>query len=133
MSSFPLSSAPPSAPPQMPTSSSTSSSLPPSSHSSRKARVMTQPINQIFRFLQSRQRLQVWLHDSQAKIEGILIGFDEFMNFVVDEAVEVEKNGDQNKLGRILLKGENVTLVRKAPVREEQNKQNTENLMETRS
>lgn len=39
-------------------------------------------------------------------------GFDEFMNIVVDEAVEIStKDGSKEQLGRILLKGDNITLI----------------------
>lgn len=39
-------------------------------------------------------------------------GFDEFMNVVVDEAFEIsEKDGTRTELGRILLKGDNITLI----------------------
>jgi small nuclear ribonucleoprotein E len=70
--------------------------------------------NLIFRFLQSRQRVQVWLFDhADLRVEGRLVGFDEFMNFVLDEAEEVSaKRGTRKPLGRILLKGDNITLCR---------------------
>ncbi|KAI0511172.1 hypothetical protein KFK09_011797 [Dendrobium nobile] len=55
-------------------------------------RIMTQPINLIFRFLQS--------------------GFDEYMNLVLDDADEVNiKKNTRKPLGRILLKGDNITLM----------------------
>lgn len=39
-------------------------------------------------------------------------GFDEYMNLVLDEAIEISiKNKTRKKLGRILLKGDNVTLI----------------------
>jgi LSM domain len=44
-------------------------------------------------------------------------GFDEFMNLVIDDAVEVNLKKDKRRqLGRILLKGENVTLIAQAEV-----------------
>lgn len=45
-------------------------------------------------------------------------GFDEYMNLVLDDAVEiVEKNGEKTSthLGRILLKGDNITMLAAAP------------------
>lgn len=49
------------------------------------------------------------------RIEGKIVGFDEFMNVVMAEAVEVytekakgEKAGTTRELGRILLKGDNI-------------------------
>lgn len=42
-------------------------------------------------------------------------GFDEYMNLVLDNAEEVsEKKGSRKALGKILLKGENITLMRAA-------------------
>ncbi|CAB3401817.1 unnamed protein product [Caenorhabditis bovis] len=82
--------------------------------SSRKIqKIMVQPVNLIFRYLQSRTRVQIWLYeDVTHRIEGYIIGFDEFMNIVFDEAEEVNmKTKHRNKVGRILLKGDNITLI----------------------
>ena len=39
-------------------------------------------------------------------------GFDEYMNLVLDEAEEVnKKKGTRKTIGRILLKGDNITLM----------------------
>jgi len=44
-----------------------------------------------------------------------LQGFDEYMNMVVDDAEEVSaKRGDRKRVGRILLKGDAITLMRPA-------------------
>ena len=46
------------------------------------------------------------------RIEGHIIGFDEYMNLVLDEAREVSlRMNTEKSLGRILLRGENVTLI----------------------
>eukprot|EP00658_Telonema_sp_P-2_P051610 TRINITY_DN396_c0_g1_i4.p1 TRINITY_DN396_c0_g1~~TRINITY_DN396_c0_g1_i4.p1 ORF type:complete len:148 (+),score=51.54 TRINITY_DN396_c0_g1_i4:50-493(+) len=76
-------------------------------------KVMTQPINLIFRFLQNKQRIQIWLYENtELRLEGRIIGFDEYMNLVLDDAEEVSKKKDTRKeLGRILLKGDNITLM----------------------
>lgn len=76
-------------------------------------KIMTQPINLIFRFLQSRQKIQIWLYDqSDLRIEGRIIGFDEYMNLVLEDAEEVSmKRKTRKPLGRILLKGDNITLM----------------------
>jgi small nuclear ribonucleoprotein (snRNP)-like protein len=54
----------------------------------------------------------VWLYEqSSLRIEGRIIGFDEFMNLVLDDAEEVPvakgaaPAGPRRALGRILLKG----------------------------
>ncbi|TFJ80481.1 hypothetical protein NSK_008222 [Nannochloropsis salina CCMP1776] len=85
--------------------------------SSKVKKVMTQPISVIFRMLQGKQRLQVWLYEqTSVRMEGKLIGFDEYMNVVLDEAEEVDsKKGTRKALGRILLKGDAITLIQHAP------------------
>lgn len=46
--------------------------------------------NLIFRFLQTRQRVEVWLYAAtDTRMRGFIVGFDEYMNVVLDEAVEV--------------------------------------------
>lgn len=74
---------------------------------------MTPPINQIFKFLQQQSTINIWLYDqTEVRLTGKIRGFDEFMNIVVEDAVEVNSNNDhQRKLGRLLLKGENITLI----------------------
>lgn len=76
-------------------------------------KVMVQPINLIFRYLQNRARIQVWLYENVTlRIEGHIIGFDEYMNLVLDDAEEIYTKTKQRKqVGRILLKGENITLI----------------------
>lgn len=71
----------------------------------------------IFRFLQSKQRIQVWLYDqTDMRIEGRIIGFDEYMNVVLDAAEEVSvKRKTRKTVGRILLKGDTITLMMTAP------------------
>ncbi|KAL9299882.1 putative small nuclear ribonucleoprotein E [Arabidopsis thaliana] len=88
--------------------------------STKVQRIMTQPINLIFRFLQSKARIQIWLFEQKdLRIEGritfvamLVVGFDEYMNLVLDEAEEVSiKKNTRKPLGRILLKGDNITLM----------------------
>lgn len=69
--------------------------------------------NLIFRFLQSQQKIQIWLYDhTDLRIEGRLIGFDEYMNLVLDDAEEISvKRQSRKPLGRILLKGDNISLM----------------------
>jgi len=98
------------------------------------SKIMTQPIvsiifygfikvstnvsrqNLIFRFLQNRTKVIIWLYEeTSCRIEGKISGFDEYMNLVLDEAVEwnIKKNTRTN-LGRILLKGDTITLIQPA-------------------
>ena len=76
-------------------------------------KVMVQPINLIFRYLQNRSRVQVWLYENiNLRIEGHIIGFDEYMNLVLDDAEEFNlKIKSKKTLGRIMLKGDNITLI----------------------
>ncbi|CDR96020.1 small nuclear ribonucleoprotein E, putative [Babesia bigemina] len=75
--------------------------------------IMTQPINQIFRFFTSGTRVQIWLFDQpNMKIEGRIRGFDEYMNMVLDDVEEISvKQKVRRALGTILLKGEAMTLI----------------------
>ncbi|KAF9928158.1 hypothetical protein FBU30_002614 [Linnemannia zychae] len=60
-----------------------------------------------------RSTVQIWLYDQlDTRIEGQIIGFDEFMNLVLDSAFEVDvKKNTRKQIGRILLKGDNITLI----------------------
>ncbi|KAJ3260797.1 hypothetical protein HK103_007360 [Boothiomyces macroporosus] len=76
-------------------------------------KVMVQPINLIFRMLQQKSRVSIWLFEqTDLRIEGRILGFDEFLSVVLDDAEEVNvKKGTRKALGRILLKGDNITLM----------------------
>jgi len=47
------------------------------------------------------------------QLEGQIIGFDEYMNMVLDDAVEIGTK-KRNDVGRILLKGDAITLIQEA-------------------
>merc|ERR1712037_715170 len=76
-------------------------------------KVMVQPINLIFRYLQNRTRVSVWLYENvNTRIEGHIVGFDEYINLVLDDAAEVHlKRGTMKRVGRVMLKGDNITLI----------------------
>ncbi|KAG9008850.1 mRNA splicing protein sme1 [Tulasnella sp. JGI-2019a] len=89
--------------------------------SGHRQRVMVQPINVIFKNLQQKTKVVIWLYDNaETRISGTIIGFDEFMNVVLDDAEEVYVGkaaapGKTNRtIGRILLKGDNITLIQPA-------------------
>ncbi|XP_014676645.1 PREDICTED: small nuclear ribonucleoprotein E-like, partial [Priapulus caudatus] len=69
--------------------------------------------NLIFRYLQNRSKIQIWLYENvNLRLEGCIVGFDEYMNLVLDEAEEYHvKTKTRKHLGRILLKGDNITLI----------------------
>jgi small nuclear ribonucleoprotein E len=79
-------------------------------------KVMTQAISLLFDFLKNRERVEIWLYENTSmKIEGNIIGFDQFMNVVLDDAEEVYvKTNTRRKLTKLMLKGDCITLVRKA-------------------
>jgi small nuclear ribonucleoprotein E len=79
-------------------------------------KVMVQPINLIFRYLQNKSRVQIWIYEQvNLCVEGRIIGFDEYMNLVLDDACEVHlKKNTRVNVGRILLKGDNITLIQQA-------------------
>jgi len=55
-------------------------------------KVLLPPINFIFKLLQQHSTVQIWLYEQLGiRIEGKIRGFDEFMNLVIDEAVEVKQ------------------------------------------
>uniref|UniRef100_A0A2K6MY91 Small nuclear ribonucleoprotein E n=1 Tax=Rhinopithecus bieti TaxID=61621 RepID=A0A2K6MY91_RHIBE len=67
-------------------------------------------VNLIFRYLQNRSRIQVWLYKQvNTRIEGCIISFDEYMKLVLDDIYSKTKSRLQ--LGRIMLKGHNITLL----------------------
>ena len=67
-------------------------------------------------------RVLVWLKDNtKLQLEGVVIGFDEFMNVTMDETTEITLSkgvrvGDPVPIGRILLKGDNIALIQPAPI-----------------
>ncbi|KAI1912754.1 hypothetical protein LOZ58_003309 [Ophidiomyces ophidiicola] len=81
------------------------------------AKTLLQPIHFIFKLLQQRSTVVIWLYEQLAvRIEGKIRGFDEFMNLVIDDAVEVtmatkDQAEKRRQLGQILLKGDNVSLI----------------------
>ena len=87
-----------------------------SSSGAPRRKVMTQAVNVIFGYLKEKSRIEIWLHESTSmKIEGNIVGFDEYMNIVLDDACEVHvKSGTKTPVGRILLKGDTITLIHKA-------------------
>lgn len=70
-------------------------------------------VNLIFRYLQNRSRIQVWLHEQvNTRIEGCIISFDEYVKLVLDNAEEIySKTKSRMQVGRIMLKGHNITLL----------------------
>ncbi|KAM9595633.1 small nuclear ribonucleoprotein E-like [Morphnus guianensis] len=61
--------------------------------------VLNAPLqNLIFRYLQNRSRIQVWLYEQgNMGLEGCIIGFDEYMNLVPDDAEEIHSKPKSRK------------------------------------
>ncbi|XP_037019397.2 small nuclear ribonucleoprotein E-like [Artibeus jamaicensis] len=76
-------------------------------------KVIIQPINLIFRYLQNRSQIQVWLYKQvNMEIKGCIIVFDACMNLVLDDAEETHsKTKSRKQLGQVMLKGNNITLL----------------------
>ncbi|TEA23234.1 hypothetical protein DBR06_SOUSAS5510042 [Sousa chinensis] len=76
-------------------------------------KVMVQPINLIFRYLQNISRIQVWLYEQvNMRTQGCITGFDEYMKLVLDDAEEIHsKPKSRKQLGWIMLKGVNIILL----------------------
>lgn len=56
-----------------------------------RGKVLLPPINFIFRLLQQHSTVSIWLFEQLGiRVEGKIRGFDEFMNLVIDDAVEVK-------------------------------------------
>ena len=67
-------------------------------------------------FMQKKTRVRLWLYeDTRTQLEGQIIGFDEYMNMVLDDAVEIGgKHQQRVEVGRILVKGDSITLLQEA-------------------
>lgn len=84
--------------------------------SNKKApKVMVPPINQLFKLLQANSKVSVWLFDKKnERITGTLKGFDEFMNVVLEDAVQISDD-EKRDIGTIMLKGDTISLISQIP------------------
>ena len=44
-------------------------------------------------------------------VEGILRGFDPFMNLVLDETIEFAKTGEKKEIGMVVVRGNSVVML----------------------
>ncbi|KAG8440887.1 hypothetical protein GDO86_006573 [Hymenochirus boettgeri] len=44
-------------------------------------------------------------------VQGILRGFDPFMNLVVDECTEISGSGHQNNIGMVVIRGNSIIML----------------------
>ena len=68
-------------------------------------------MNLLFRFLQNKSTVVINLFYKKKKIFGKIIGFDEFMNLVIDDGYEVLENLDKIKIGRLLIRGDSILMI----------------------
>ena len=68
---------------------------------------MVMPINVLERNL--NKRLSLLLKDGRI-LEGVLIGYDEYMNLVLDNTQET-KDEVVKKMGKVILRGNNVVTI----------------------
>lgn len=78
-------------------------------------KVMVPPINQLFKLLQTNSTVSVWLVEKKnERITGVLKGFDEFMNIVLENAVQIVED-EKRDIGTIMLKGDTISLISQIP------------------
>jgi small nuclear ribonucleoprotein E len=70
--------------------------------------------------MQKKTRVRIWLYeDVRIQMEGVIVGFDEYMNIVLDDAVEINNSTSNSQhqsakrinVGRCLLKGDSISLI----------------------
>ena len=44
-------------------------------------------------------------------VEGVLRGFDPFMNLVLDESIEFTKSGERNNIGMTVIRGNSIVML----------------------
>ena len=75
------------------------------------------PLRILVGYCKANARIVVMLgKNRKMHIEGTLLGFDEFMNLVLDDAIEFYmKTGTTVPLGKILLRGETIGYIYEKP------------------
>ena len=73
---------------------------------------METPLHILYGYLKAGYRIRIYLNQNNKMIiEGTLQGFDEFMNLVLGDALEIYSNGTSLELGTTMLRGECVGAV----------------------
>merc|ERR1712038_5854 len=60
------------------------------------------------KFMDKRVHLKI---NGNRAVEGILRGFDPFMNLVLDETIEFTKTGERNAIGMTVIRGNSVVIL----------------------
>mmetsp|Transcript_2011 Transcript_2011/g.2893 ORF Transcript_2011/g.2893 Transcript_2011/m.2893 type:complete len:81 (-) Transcript_2011:1071-1313(-) len=71
-------------------------------------KLMVHPINLLYRYLIGKNIILVSLKEKNKTINGKIIGFDEYMNIVLSEAVAKNKEVEKIK-NLILIKGNQIS------------------------
>ena len=74
------------------------------------------PIGFFFTSVKSERRICIWLNDTNhIRYEAKLKGFDEFMNCVLSDTIEIDTKLQRRKeLGTLILKGDAICLIQYA-------------------
>ena len=85
-------------------------------YKSSAQRTILKPVNYLFQLFKSKTKVEIWLFENDETIfQGLIYGFDEYMNMELYDAEEInKKKGTRINHGRIMLKGDNITLIRAA-------------------
>ncbi|XP_075030833.1 small nuclear ribonucleoprotein G isoform X1 [Calonectris borealis] len=60
----------------------------------------------------SLPRVSAWVKLNGGRhVQGILRGFDPFMNLVIDECVEMAPGGQQNNIGMVVIRGNSIIML----------------------
>ena len=55
-------------------------------------RTIIKPVNYLFQLFKSKTKVEIWLfEDDETIFQGLIYGFDEYMNMVLYEAEEINK------------------------------------------
>jgi len=69
------------------------------------------PINVLFLYMERKLRVTVWLAErTDVTLEGVISGFDEFMNVVLADVREVSPTGEKTHPS-LMLKGDCIALI----------------------
>jgi len=60
------------------------------------------------KFMDKRIHLRI---NGGRQVEGTLCGFDPFMNLVLDDSIEFTKQGQQNRIGMVVIRGNSVVML----------------------
>ena len=60
------------------------------------------------KFMDKRINLRI---NGGRQVEGVLCGFDPFMNIVLDNSIEYTKQGHQKEIGMVVVRGNSVVML----------------------